>query len=422
MRELADEHLAIAPGSSLTCSLTVRAEQAMLGAVLADPAARQHVLDLVESEDFQRPWHAQVLAAMRRVQKDSGLPRPAEVYAELRCDPDLPGSVSADAVPLADLMDASPRIRHASAYAAIVVESGIRRRLELEGSRLAQATESGDLDATLRQCAQVRRELRICHTRWLAIPEPLRGEFSLVPPRRDGADMGRRADAMGVEVRRLSEDLPAGRNAGVRKRVADLVRSLPEIASRAPTQAGKTGSRSRQQPRPQGPEAEAVGQQAIRDLAAGPTHIAHVCCWLRPEHFARSEDGELFAVIRDLDAAGRPVDHITIGWEAARREIQADPANLADGNGPFAVATAREVHRHGLLAQAATVGRDIQADAVDLAHHLPRLFQSAENRLRALAAARQSERQPGRGASVITMPRQAGPGTKPRRPGREAVP
>src|SRR5215472_17711291 len=103
-------------------SLTVQAEQATLGAVLADPAAQQHVLDLVEPDDFQRPWHAQVLAAMRRVQKGGRLPGPEEVYTELRRDPDLSRSMSADAMPLADLMSASPRPGHAPAYAAIVME------------------------------------------------------------------------------------------------------------------------------------------------------------------------------------------------------------------------------------------------------------------------------------------------------------
>jgi replicative DNA helicase len=198
MHELVDERLALAPGNGVMSSLTVRAEQAMLGAVLADPAAQHHVLDLVDPDDFQRPWHVQVLAAMRRVQKGGRLPGPAEVYAELRCDPDLPRSVSADAVPLADLMDASPRTGHALAYAAIVMESSIRRRLELAGSRLAQATESGDWDAALRQCAQARRELRLCHARWLAIPEPFRGEFSLAPSGLGDADMARRAEPVRV--------------------------------------------------------------------------------------------------------------------------------------------------------------------------------------------------------------------------------
>src|SRR5215472_1986364 len=183
-------------------SLTVQAEQATLGAVLADPAAQQHVLDLVEPDDFQRPWHVQVLAAMRRVQKGGRLPGPEEVYAELRCDPDLPRSVSADAVPLVDLMDASPRTEHALAYVAIVMESGIRRRLELAGCRLVQATESGDVDAALRQCAQARHELRVCQARWLAIPERLRGDSYLARSELSDAETARRADAVRVEARR----------------------------------------------------------------------------------------------------------------------------------------------------------------------------------------------------------------------------
>jgi hypothetical protein len=126
--------------------------------------------------------------------------------------------------------------------------------------------------------------------------------------------------------------------------------------------------------------------------------------------------------MRDLDATGRPVDPVTIAWEAARRGIQADPAKLAEGNGPFAVATAREVHRHGLLAQAAATGRDIQADATDLACHLSGQLQSADDRLRALLAAQQAERQPKRDARVITMPRQIETKEQPRHPGREAVP
>src|SRR5262249_60282087 len=76
-----------------------------------------------------------------------------------------------------------------------------------------------------------------------------------------------------------------------------------------------------------------------------------------------AEQGELFAVMRDLDAAGHPVDPVTVSWEAARRGINMDATDLADGVGPFAIASAREVHRRGLLAQIDQAGRDIQADA-----------------------------------------------------------
>ena len=94
-------------------SLGIRAEQAMLGAVLSDPAGRQHVLDLVEPADMSRPWHGQVLAAMQRLRERSASPGPSEVYRELQNDPDLPSRISRDGILLADLMEAAPHAAHA---------------------------------------------------------------------------------------------------------------------------------------------------------------------------------------------------------------------------------------------------------------------------------------------------------------------
>ena len=91
----------------------VRAEQALLGAVLLDPAGQESVLDLVQPEDMRRPWHGQVLEAMQRARGRGALPCPAEVYAELRKDPDLPSGVSHDGVLVANLMEAVPRASHA---------------------------------------------------------------------------------------------------------------------------------------------------------------------------------------------------------------------------------------------------------------------------------------------------------------------
>jgi replicative DNA helicase len=110
-----------------SCERSVWTEQAFLGAVLLDPAGQHRLLDLVEPGDMYRPWHAQVLAAMRRARGRGALPGLAEAYRELQNDPDLPRTVAADAVPLASLMEAAPRPEHAPAYASMVVEGGIRR-------------------------------------------------------------------------------------------------------------------------------------------------------------------------------------------------------------------------------------------------------------------------------------------------------
>ena len=100
--------------------VVIRAEQALLGAVMSDPAGQAHVLDLVDPDDMTRPYHGQVLAAMQRLRGSGTAPGPLAVYAEIKRDPDLPRSVSHDGVLLAGLMDAAPRPGHAPAYAAIV--------------------------------------------------------------------------------------------------------------------------------------------------------------------------------------------------------------------------------------------------------------------------------------------------------------
>jgi hypothetical protein len=370
----------------------------MLGAVLADPAGQQHVLDLVEPADLYRPWHVQVLAAMRRVQKGGGLPGPAEVYAELRRDPDLPTSVSADAVPLADLMEASPRPGHASAYAAIVVESGIRLRLELTGSRLAQAAESGDLDLVRQQAARARREFKASRARWRALPERLRRELPILSPNdHAAATMIRRASAAGARADRgrqgsaaESGPVPEGRNAQVHQHPAPS-------ADDADVQEQEHRCRS-PSARSQAAVAEALGIRALRDLVAGPSQIAHVRPWLRQEHFALRSDGALYGLMCDMDTAGMAIDPVTISWQAARRRLGVEPNRLAGGNAALAVPSAREVHRHGLLAEAAQAGRDIQAGTADQRHPLHLLLRSASERLPALegkqqavAASRQAE-------------------------------
>src|SRR6202034_358921 len=94
----------------------VNAEQALLGAVLADPPGQQYLLGLVEPGDMFRPWHGQVMAAMQRLRGGGQLPSPQNVYQELQHDLDLPRSVALDAVPLGDLLAKSPRTAHAGTY------------------------------------------------------------------------------------------------------------------------------------------------------------------------------------------------------------------------------------------------------------------------------------------------------------------
>jgi hypothetical protein len=362
--------------------LSVCAEQALLGAILSDPERQQGLLDWLEAGDMCRPWHAQVLEAMQRLRDRGAPPGPLEVYAELRHDPDLPAGVARDAVPLANLMGAVPRTGHARHYAMMVAERGIRQRLKLAGSRIVQAAESGDLEVALRQVCHARHGLSALRARWSAFHGPLCHEV----PAPACAGQG------GAEIARRVAALPE-----------DIGRSLGES-------------------RPRGQAAEAAGPRALRDLAAGSSQVARVRGWLQPEYFARAEDGALYEVMRDMDAAGVPADPITISWEAARRGIQADPADLSGGTAGFAVASAREVRRHGLLAQVTCAGTSLQADASDVTCHPGRLLQETDRRLRVIESQVQPEPAIERSAAVVLVRGGAQAGLPCRQPDREAAP
>jgi replicative DNA helicase len=403
--------------------LSVRVEQAMLGAVLSDPAGQLQVVGWVEPDDMCRPWHGHVLGAMQRLRGRGTLPGPLEVYAELQNDPDLPASVRRDAVLLADLMAAAPRTGHAQHYAVMVVEGGIRQRMRLAGSRMAQASETGDLDAALRLTDHAREELNASHMRWLALPERLRRQPP-APARDEQAysEIARRAASLGEALTRLREDFWLEAPGRTEKRLAAVIQHLAETAAASADQRERLAqARTTTQPRPQGPSAEAAGDRALRDLAAGSSQIPAVRGWLRPEHFARAEHGALYEVMEDLDAVGAPVDPVTVTWEASRRGVRADPASLAGGTGAFAIASADEVRRHGLLAQAMKAGLDIRADATDPTCRPAQLLQTAGERLHALETQAQREAAPRPAAKVVLARDDAGSRVQARQPDREAV-
>jgi DnaB-like helicase N terminal domain len=369
-----------------------------------------------------RPWHGQVLAAMRRLRERGKLPTSAEVYAELKKDPDLPRSVSHDAVPLVSLMEAG-RAGHASAYAAMVIDGGIRRRLALAGSRMTQAAEeakSEPLEAALRMTELARGEVDACWARWEPLPESMRRELPAPGPAFRDRKAAQQARAIRDEIARLRRDLHAGVSVGVGERLRLIAQQLADAAAlTASVQERQAPGRVAGGARPSGPDAEAAGATALRELAAGPGQISVVVGWLAPQDFALEEHGEIYAVMRDLDTAGMPVDPVTISWEATRRGIRVDPADLAGCSGVFAVAAAREVHGRGVLARVAHAGRQIQASTKIQALSVPVLLRVADERLRRVEAEGRPEpcRNPGRRGQVIAMHPQEAAGRSSPEPG-----
>jgi DnaB-like helicase N terminal domain len=351
----------------------IRAEQALLGSALAHPGAQAWLLDLVNADDMTRPYHGQVLGAMQRVRGRGAEPDPVAVREELGKDPDLPRLISNDGVLLADLMEAAPRSDHGPAYAAMVISTGIRRRAELAASRMRQAAESRDAGAALRMARQARGELDRCRARWEALPEPMRRELPASPSRRRPADITGRLATVRDEIHGLRHDLSAGSSQQLAGRLASIARQVADVAAARPSQRERQAG-----DRLADPEAEDAGLRALRDLAAAPSRVAAVRGWLQPEHFTRASHGELYAVMVAMTDAGKPVDPVTVTWEAARRGVVLDAADLAGGTGPFAVASAREVRRHGVLAQVARLAREIEATAADPASSPAALWHAAE--------------------------------------------
>ena len=380
----------------------IRAEQALLGAVLSDPAGQAEVLDLVDADDMTRPYHGQVLAAMKRLRARDAAPGPRQVREEIRKDPDLPVSVSRDGALLIDLMQASPRSQHAPAYAAIVISSGIRQRVALAAGRLSQAAAGEDPEVVQRLVADARCELDRCRARWQSLPEQMRRELPHPAPERQGyAVAARRMNGIRAEIQLLRQDVEAGTRDGLEERLAAIAHQVTSAtAASAREHVPPSDVQAPQEARSHDRAAHVAGVRALRDLIADSSQVSAVQAWLQPVHFSHPGHGQLYAVMRDMHAVGVPIDPVTVSWEATGRGMRVDAAELAGGTGPFAVAGAGEVYRRGRLAQAATAGQQIQAQARDPGSSMRQLMHAVDERLQRLEHG--SDRQERRGARPDT--------------------
>jgi hypothetical protein len=361
----------------------LRAERALLGAVLHEPAARGPMLDHVAAADFQRPWHAQVHAAMQRIRARGELPGPHQVRAELRTDPDVPEHVHGQAWLITDLMHDCPRPAHAPSYAGLVAESGIRRGLGQAGRRMEQVAAGGaeNLESALDVTARARADLDNSRFRWEALPPEARRE---IPgpgrDRLDAAAIARQAKAIRDDIAALRENLWAESQAGIEERLSGIAHRLAEVAAaqadRRERQAARQAAR---EARPATPAGGQASSQCLKDLAARPEAIDEVRTWLRPDHFATAGQGDTYAVLRDMRAARKPIDPVTASREARRRGVEAD---LDEGTATHAETSARELHEHATLSRVGQVGRDIQAAASDQTAGLTFVFRTADRGLR----------------------------------------
>jgi hypothetical protein len=190
----------------------------------------------------------------------------------------------------------------------------------------------------------------------------------------------------------LRANLWAETSAGLEERLASIAQHLAEVAAEHADQKERQALRqASREARPSGPESEAAGARALADLAAGPGALTEVRRWLRPEHFALPEQGEVYAAMRDMQAAGKPVDRITVAREARRRGVD---TSLDDfGFGAQAPMTARAVQRHAVLSRVRQAGQDISAEATDPTSSPRSILRTADERLREVERERDVIRQ-----------------------------
>jgi hypothetical protein len=407
----------------------IHAERALLGAMLTDLGAQRESLRMLSPEDFYRPWHGQVFAAMQRIGARGGSCGPVEVYAELKRDPDLPRSVSHDAVPLAGLLHATPGSSHAPAYAGIVIGAAVRRELVLGGGRVRQAAEVSRepvddraLEAARSMVTRVRRDIATCRRRWERLPASVRRELPAGP--RDAgvnAEIAWRAGRVREELARLGQELWAEDSTRLAERLAWIAGQLAgEAAQQARPLALDAAAVAG---RPEGAAAAAAGRAALCDLIADPGYVNNVAGWLEPGHFADPGHGVIYQAIVDMRRGQMPVDPVTVSWEASRRGLAVEPAELAGGCGAFAAGSTVQVYRRAVLARVQHAGLEIQAGAGDARLPVAGVLQLAGEKVavadRDLAPGRCQS--PSRGAEVVPLAgRSVRPGLRAMQAGAEA--
>jgi replicative DNA helicase len=374
----------------------VRAEQALLGAILSEPRRWRHLLAVFEPDDMFRPYHAQVAVAMRRLHDRGEDPGPHEVRAELARDLEMRQQVALDGTLLHTLMAAAPAPAHPDRYAAIVVEGSLRRSITELGTRMTQAARGASMESALEVSAQARERLQIMQARWGALPAQMRQSLRIPAHHAGGyGEIRRRLQGVSAELASLRESLWLATAKTAAEQIAKVACDLADAAVlSASIRERETRLDGPRTVRPDGPDAEAAGAYALRDLAASPSQIKHVSPWLAPGHFASPQLGALYQIMRELAAKGMPCDPVIISWEAMRRGVAMTPGVIAealDGGVPGSgIASARQAHRHAVLAQIAQAGTGIVAAASDPSSPMPTVFLASEAHLRAVDRERQA--------------------------------
>ncbi|WP_051966945.1 DnaB-like helicase N-terminal domain-containing protein [Kitasatospora mediocidica] len=246
----------------------LKGEQAVLGAVLLDPAQLDR-LSWLTPADFYRPAHQALFAAMRTINAKERPTREADGTVPMSW---LTGTVTEaghhvrglSASYAHTLIAACPRPKNAPVYGRMVLEGAIHRTVTEHAVRLEHVArvdaEQQQVDGVLHHADVLAGVLGDLARRWGTEPRPL---------------------------------------------------------APAPTAAGLAQAT----PSPVTPAQAEDEQFLLAVLVSQPAAMAEVYDWLRPGDFAEPGNGQVYRCLGALHHRGEPIDEVTALWEIQRRGL-----------------------------------------------------------------------------------------------------
>ncbi|MFE3874882.1 DnaB-like helicase N-terminal domain-containing protein [Kitasatospora sp. NPDC059146] len=246
----------------------LKGEQALLGAVLLDPA-QLDTLAWLTPADFYRPAHRALFAAMRTLSNGQRPVREPDGTVPLSWVTDTVAEASREVRGLNasypfTLIAACPRPQNAPVYGRMVLEGSIHRTVLEHAVRLEHVAridaEQHQVEGVLHHADALTSVLGDLARRWGTEPRP-------VPP-------------------------PG------------------PVASTAAS--------------PVGPRETEDEQFLLAVLVNQPEAMAEVYDWLRPGDFVDAGHGQIYRCLGSLHHRGEPIDEVTALWEIQRRGLLAD--------------------------------------------------------------------------------------------------
>lgn len=187
-------------------SLNHRAEQALIGALLARPT---EPLDRIQAKDFAHPGHAAIYTAIH----DTRLAQPDLAGdALIRAVAARAGTPGIGEAQLRQLRDDCPRPGHVAAYARMVEVAAFRRQIITYADTYTRAAATGDADPALQRLADALTRQATLHT---AMDHTLDTQSRTASPEPDLVRQGMEDDVLAVAIQypeqaiALSRAIPA---------------------------------------------------------------------------------------------------------------------------------------------------------------------------------------------------------------------